>query len=187
MKLSGIFKTALILTWPGLVLVLTLSCGKKSETTQQSTTAESRGKDTQPAATSRLSHPFPPTLLKDLINKITPSEQILNGKNTVIIFISTTCDPCSEEIERWKPLLPNLKPPFQVIGISSESIEELSLYSKARKVFLPLYTDPSGSLIDYFSISTYPTIVGVTKDQIVKFIHPGQAGSLPPAQYLQAF
>jgi peroxiredoxin len=186
-KVSGSIKMVLTLALLDFVLALTLSCGKKSDSTQKTTPVESERRNTQSAEISRLSQPFPPTLLKDLINKVTPSDQILTGKNTVIIFISTTCDPCSEEIERWKPVLPNLKPPYQVIGISSETIEELSLYSRAHKVFLPLYSDPSGSLIDYFSISSYPTVMGVTPDRIVKFIRPGHVGSLYPAQYLQAF
>ena len=174
-----------------VVLALTsanLSCGKDKNSSSQkgSTSAASENQSIQGDA-SRLSQPFPSVLLKDLTDKVVPTDQILTGKNTIVLFISPTCAPCSDEIKRWKPLVPTLPPSFQVIGISADPVAELALYVKEQQINFPTYSDPSEALIEYFKISTYPTIVGVTPEKIVKFIRPGYSGSLTPSQYLQAF
>ena len=165
-----------------------LNCGKNKNSSSQegSSSAASEDQSIQGDA-SRLSHPFPSVLLKDLTDKVVPTEQILAGKNTVVLFISPTCSPCSDEIKRWKSVVPTLLPPFQVIGISADPVAELALYVKEQQINFPTYSDPSEALIEYFKISTYPTIVGVTPEKIVKFIRPGYLGSLNPSQYLQTF
>jgi len=83
--------------------------------------------------------------------------------------------------------VPTLPPSFQVIGVSADPVAELALYVKEQQINFPTYSDPSEALIDYFKISTYPTIVGVTQERTVKFIRPGYSGSLTPSQYMQAF
>ena len=182
--LFGIISIVIVL---GLISA-SLNCGKDKNSSSQkgSSSAASENQSIQGDA-SRLSHPFPSVLLKDLTDKVVPTEQILAGKNTVVLFISPTCAPCSDEIKRWKPLVPTLPPPFQVIGISADPVAELALYAKEQQINFPTYSDPSEALIEYFKISTYPTIVGVTPDRVVKFIRPGYSGSLNPSQYLQAF
>ena len=168
--------------------LLNLNCAKQNDNPGPSSqTQPTQKKESRPGEASRLSQPFPSLLLKDLNDRVVPSDQILAGKKSVVIFLSTTCQPCTDEIERWKPLHPNLEPAYQVIGISAEPIAELALYSQERQINFPVYSDASELLVDYFSISTYPTIVGVTPDRIVKFIRPGYAADLKPAQYLQAF
>jgi peroxiredoxin len=174
-----------------IVVALTsanLSCGKNknSSSREGSSSATSENQSIQGDA-SRLSHPFPSVLLKDLTDKVVPTDQILAGKNTVVLFISPTCSPCSDEIKRWKSVVPTLLPPFQVIGISADPVAELALYVKEQQINFSTYSDPSEALIEYFKISTYPTIVGVTPEKIVKFIRPGYSGSLNPSQYLQTF
>jgi|GEM_PF-5571837 len=165
-----------------------LSCGRNKNNSGQKngSAAKTEGQSGQVDA-SRLSHPFPSVLLKNLEDRIVPSDQILDGKNTVVLFISPTCSPCSDEIKRWKPVVPTLPPSFQVIGVSADPVAELALYVKEQQINFPTYSDPSEALIDYFKISTYPTIVGVTQERTVKFIRPGYSGSLTPSQYMQAF
>ena len=174
-----------------IVVALTsanLSCGKdKNSSSREGSSSATSEKQSIPGDASRLSQPFPSVLLKDLTDKVVPTEQILAGKNTVVLFISPTCSPCSDEIKRWKSVVPTLLPPFQVIGISADPVAELALYVKEQQINFPTYSDPSEALIEYFKISTYPTIVGVTPEKIVKFIRPGYSGSLNPSQYLQAF
>lgn len=178
-------------SWVGILLVwllLGLGCTQKQEVSKEVSRQESdQSPKNQPADASRLSQPFPSVFLKDLSNKVVPADQLLEGKNTVILFISPTCQPCSDEIERWKPYLPSLQPPFQVIGISPEPPAELVLYVKEHQINFPLYSDPAGTLVEYFSLSTYPTLVGVTTQRIVKFIRPGYASDLTPTHYLRAF
>lgn len=174
----------------GLLVCLAagLSCGKKQNSPQ---TADSQKPAKLPemlsADASQLSRPFPSVLLKDLNDKIVAGDRILEGKKTVVLFISPTCEPCSEEVEKWKPYLPNVKPPFQVIGISPDPVGELALYAKEHQINFPVYSDPSGKLVEHFSLSTYPTVVGVTADRIVKFIQPGYRAHLSPVQYFRAF
>jgi len=171
-----------------MCLLLGLSCTQKKEASKEISQEQSdQSPQNQPADASRLSQPFPSVFLKDLSNKVVPADQLLEGKNTVILFISPTCEPCSDEIERWKSYLPSLQPPFQVIGISPDRPAELLLYVKEQQINFPLYSDPAGTLVGYFSLSTYPTLVGVTPQRIVKFIQPGYHTGITPARLLRAF
>ncbi|OGC88977.1 MAG: hypothetical protein A2142_03540 [candidate division Zixibacteria bacterium RBG_16_48_11] len=168
------------------MLITGLSCSKKKEP-QKTSQSESEPQTGLSVDAARLSRPFPSVILKDLRDKVIASDQILHGKNTVVMFISPTCEPCSEEIAKWKPVVPTLDKSFQVIGVSSDPVSELVYYVKEYQINFQVYSDPAAELAGYFSISTYPTVVGVTPQGIVKFIRPGYSAQLSPARYLQAF
>lgn len=183
-RAGDVLALAGLLVW----LLAGLSCSRKQDSSgSNQSQPPAQSEKASPAYSSKLSQPFPSVLLKDLQDKVVPSDQILEGKNTVVLFVSPTCEPCSQEIEKWRPYVTSLRPPFQVIGISADSPGELSLYAKERRINFPLYSDPSAALVEYFSLSIYPTLVGVTPQRIVKFVRPGNLAGLSPAQYLKAF
>ena len=169
-----------------LMLITGFSCSKKKGP-QETSQSESEPQTGLSVDAARLSRPFPSVILKDLEDKVIASDRILHGKNTVVMFISPACEPCAEEIAKWKPIIPTLEKSFQVIGISSDPISELVYYVQEYQINFPVYSDPAADLVGYFSISTYPTLVGVTPQGIVKFIRPGYSAQLSPSRFLQAF
>jgi peroxiredoxin len=181
MARQGVLATSLL----SACLLLISGCGRKQESSGPSPNPESDQPNIGQIEVSKLSRHFPSVLLKDLEGKVVPTDLILEGKRTVVMFISPTCSPCAKEIEKWKPLMTDLEPGYQVIGISPDPAAELSYYAKEQQINFPVYSDPSGALVDYFSLSTYPTLIGVTEQRIVKYIRPGHSARISPPQYLQ--
>ncbi|MCI0531240.1 MAG: TlpA family protein disulfide reductase [candidate division Zixibacteria bacterium] len=175
-----------------LIVALSLSgivgCSRDGQKLSERDKSESYESPSSPSVdNSRLSQPFPKILINGLDGNIVPTDQIFSDRNTVVILISTTCEPCSKEVARWKSYAADLSYQYQIIGICFEPVEEVAAYVRENGINFPVYSEPGGQLVEYFTVSTYPTIVGVTAQGVVKYITPGYREGISPQRYLDLF
>ncbi|MGH8004327.1 MAG: peroxiredoxin family protein, partial [Limisphaerales bacterium] len=113
------------------------------------------------------------------------SGKLLAGKKTVLMFFTSDCGHCVKAIERWDSAYIDLNMPFQIIGISYETLDKLRGYKLSRSVGFPFYRDPDGEFTGQHKIQTYPTFIGVDEKGRIAFVDVGNWPHKPVRGYLK--
>lgn len=105
--------------------------------------------------------------------RTTNFSEILKGKKSVILFLTTECSFCSELVNRWAATYPEISSEYQVIGVSYERIDRLKEYQQSQKVPFPLFNDSLGKFTSRYKIDAYPTIIGLNAKREIVFVEFG--------------
>ncbi|MFH1615648.1 MAG: TlpA disulfide reductase family protein [Planctomycetota bacterium] len=106
-------------------------------------------------------------------NKITISE--LKGKRVVLDFWATWCPPCKEEIPHFIELRKTTEPDkLVIIGISSESAEEIKAFAEKQKINYPLIAVSDEKLPEpYNKITSIPTTFFIDSNGVIESVLAG--------------
>lgn len=133
----------------------------------------------------KVGQPFPVYKFAALSTEQADLYQSLEGKKSVVIFLTTDCDYCVKVMARWDSVYRNVSHKYQVVGISYEPLEKLKDYQKEIQLTFPLYNDLQEKFTGKYKIDTYPTILGINEKREIVFIDFGNRPKKPVKDYLK--
>lgn len=117
---------------------------------------------------------FPDEKYTDAEGRLKDFGSLLHGRNSLILFSSTGCEPCYELLESFDTkYLELLRPDVQVLACFPIDSRPLSdEYLKVTSKMQVIFTDIEYWLLKY-DMGFWPTVIGVDKNGIVKHIQLG--------------
>ncbi len=110
----------------------------------------------------------------------------VDGKKSVLFFLTTDCGFCNEAIGRWANAYSKFKSKYQVVGISYEKMDVLKEYQVKKKVPFPLFNDSLGKFTAEYKIDAYPTLIGINEKREIVFIEFGNRPKKAIEDYLRS-
>jgi peroxiredoxin len=127
-----------------------------------------------PSSASR--RPLPPHHLIDLNRQGVAPEELSRGR-VLLVFMTTSCEPCVEEARIISRLADAPPPGLKVFGVSFERTAQVATFVKEFDLKFAMLTDPNAELIRALDLHHFPTAVlvedglvaaswrGVTRDE----------------------
>jgi cytochrome c biogenesis protein CcmG, thiol:disulfide interchange protein DsbE len=120
---------------------------------------------------------FPNVKIKTLKNKTISTDDILDGKLTLVNFWATYCVPCRKEMKFMSQFFLDYKDSsFQVVGISiddSRTAKRVKSVIKSKKLVYPIFLDTDNKLYGKFNTSAMPLSVLVDSSGYIVWEHTG--------------
>jgi thiol-disulfide isomerase/thioredoxin len=96
------------------------------------------------------------------------------GKVVIVDFWATWCGPCRATMPALDALYRKYKDKgLEIIGVSSESLEELKAFQAAGKQAYPMFNDVSQLTTRQYQSYAYPTLVVIDRKGIIQRIEVG--------------
>ncbi len=177
-----------IQTWTIGVLAGTLAlglgaCGKEqgaaSRTPPSHTRAEVRLDEPGPI---RPGTTFPNVSLTTLDGRTLGADELLLGKQSLVLFASTTCEACHELIETWSKEADGLPGDVQIVTVLDEDVDFARKWREKTGFMFPLFCDTRSAFSQEHDMSVYPTVVGVSPEGRVKFVMRAATPLFTPAR-----
>lgn len=116
---------------------------------------------------------FPDHILGGLDGKEQSFLDLIRGKKTIAIFITTECPHCELLINKSDSVYQQLSRELQLLAISFETVEKLRSYRALKNMMIPLYNDKNGRFTGKYKIDGFPTLVGIDQNGRIRFVEVG--------------
>lgn len=115
---------------------------------------------------------LPPLSVKALSGKeiFLPGLQRQSG---LLIFFSTSCAYCREELQFWNSMGRELNQSLEIRCISVNTAEETTAFLSEQSIELPAYTADHKAVRDRFRINRVPSLFVVDKEGTIKAYFAG--------------
>lgn len=133
------------------------------------TTAQQRALGTHPDLENKIGKHFPIEDYKNEKGRNFTADD-LKGKNTLINFWSTTCEPCLEELPYLNTLQETLGDKANFIAITYDNKEKVTGFVEKRQFNFLHITDSGSQLKSYFPVVRNPMTFILDKNGTVKEI-----------------
>lgn len=162
-----------------LVCVVLVGCGNRDEGTAASSgaanagTAIARAPGLPPPGTVTPLEPrmkFPPVPVKGLDGQATDAAALVQGRDSIVLFISLGCESCEDLTALWTRLQGELPQGLNVIGVANEEPDFAKKYLAEHPFPFPLYCDTGAVFEESFKIRAYPSVVGVLDNGSVAYV-----------------
>ncbi len=111
--------------------------------------------------------------------------QTLEGKKSLMVFLSTDCHPCGALTDKFNEEYPKAGTEYKLVGISYEPLPKMMQYRDEKKLTFPLYQDTLGKFTAQYGIDSYPTLIGLNEKQQIVFIEFGNKKGEDLGDYLK--
>ncbi len=128
---------------------------------------------------------FPNYTFMGLDGQMADLQKTLEGKKSLLVFLSTDCHPCGELTKKFTEEYPKAGADYKLLGISYEPLPKLTQYREERKVSFPVYQDMLGKFTAQYGINSFPTLVGLNEKQQIVFIEFGNRERQDLEDYLK--
>ncbi len=126
--------------------------------------------------------PFPDLNVYALDGEKVSSDSLVEGKNSVVLFISTSCDVCAGMIETWRTLEYQIPDTMSVIAIVDEEFDFAREWAEQDQFPFPLYVDTRSAFALRHGVEHYPTAVGVAPDGTILYVRRGVSDMFTPSR-----
>lgn len=99
----------------------------------------------------------------------------LQGQPGVLIWVSTHCSACLEELREWRDLRPDLT----VLVAGFEPLEDLVALARRERLVFPVLHEGNGILLHHHEATKFPTVMGLDGNGRVRTVRSGRG--TPPA------
>ncbi|HMD96003.1 MAG TPA: redoxin family protein [Terriglobia bacterium] len=136
----------------------------------------------------RAREPFAPDFAFTSLEGETVSNAVLRGKVVLLDFWGTWCGPCRESV----PMLVDIRKkyldrPFQMVGISSDDDQQAwKNFIASHRMDWPEYIDLSGEVRRAFTVDSYPTLIVLDRDGVIRFRQSGLMAGLSEEELEEA-
>lgn len=97
----------------------------------------------------------------------------LRGKNVLLVFWSTQCDYCKNELEELKKFADTYRGQIVVLAVNyMETPHSVSVYEKEQQINFPVVIDANGSIFSKYKIDGTPYHFLIDKDGKIAVIFP---------------
>jgi peroxiredoxin len=165
-------------------LVLGLAaCQKQAERAPRNPSARSeRGIDLDEPGPIRPGTTFPNVTLTTLDGRTLGADDLLLGKQSLVLFASTTCEACHDLIEAWTKDAAGLPGDVQIVTILDEDVDFARQWRKKTSYRFPLFCDTKSAFSERHDMHVYPTVVGVSPEGRIKFVMKAATPLFTPAR-----
>jgi len=162
-------------------LVAIISCGKGED--HADTAAQ--GTDLPPAGPLEPKHSVPDVPLTDLEGYPVQTAALLEGRDTILLFVSLGCEACEDLVRSWKGLRDQIPDDVQVLAIADDEPEYARKFAEEHGFPFPLYCDEKGRFTHRYKVNLFPTVVGVPSDGRIAFVGSAVSPEFTPAQAVE--
>jgi peroxiredoxin len=133
----------------------------------------------------RAGDPFPSV---DLIANadsvgVTPhvdSRDVIVGREALVFFLSSDCEPCTEAVNRWSDALAGMPGDVLVFGVIDEAPQARDRYAAVNDVMFPILSDSADAFGRRYGMEVYPTVVAVDANGTMVFVRHGVDAGFTP-------
>lgn len=100
--------------------------------------------------------PLPPHRLANLNRQEVAADELSRGR-VLLVFMTTSCEPCVEEAKVISRLHAAAPPTLKIFGVSFERPAQLETFVKEFDLKFTMLTDPNAQLIRALDIHHFPT------------------------------
>jgi peroxiredoxin len=156
------------------------SCGGGSDsaeeaTPEQTTPEQTTPEQTPPEQTAREGRlepgqTFPDVSVYDLEGTETSTDRLTRGHDSLVFFVSLSCDVCEEVMESWREQIDQIPDHLTVFAVTEEEVRFARQFAELHDFPFPLYCDEQGIFATRYLMSVFPSVVAVTGQGRIAFI-----------------
>lgn len=138
---------------------------------------------TPPAPLER-GQPFPDVVVTGLDSVKVNTADLVRGHETIVLFISTACETCSDLMKVWDRRADVVPAEVKVVLIVDEEVDYAAKYAAKSGIRFPLYCDTRSVFARQHKMEIYPTAVMVRADGTMSFVRRGVTPLFTPDRAL---
>ena len=98
----------------------------------------------------------------------------------IILFVSVSCDPCTEMTKAWYPYSKDLPEGVRIIGICQDPLDYARIYVQRTGFPFPLYCDTNKIFDEEYDMNIYPSVIGAYAGGQIAFVIHGMGEDVTP-------
>ena len=129
--------------------------------------------------------PFPDVKLFDLEGEPVSTRSLLKSRDTIVLFLSTSCEVCAATIETWKQFRDQIPEGSNIFGVVAEEPDFAKKWAAVEAPPFPLYCDPDDLFSTRYHVEGRPVVVGVNAEGTILYALPGVTDFFLPSQAIK--
>lgn len=98
---------------------------------------------------------------------------LIGGRNAVLIFLSTTCNPCGDLAAEWRDVFLDYGDTYELVGVSSEAAVAVESFVAKWGLPFPILIDADRRFASEYHIEASPTFLGIDPNGSIAFSEIG--------------
>src|SRR4030067_2329121 len=91
----------------------------------------------------------------------------------IVLLMTTSCDFCAKEIEKWKEEKQDLPSGVQLLAISPDSLNRLATYTQEKGIDFTMLCDKDGKFFEQHEVKSFPGLLLVDENKKVVKVFSG--------------
>ncbi len=100
-------------------------------------------------------------------------QDVTAGRKAILIFLSTTCTPCTDLAAEWHDVFPGFAAEYEIVGVSSESPSAVDEFVRRWDITFPVLLDHERRFSSEYRIEAAPTLLGIDENGLITFAEIG--------------
>ena len=113
------------------------------------------------------------------------SRALIAGREALVLFLSSNCEPCTESVQRWSQSVEDLPDNVLLFGVIDCTPEERRAYVLANDVTFPVLSDSADVYGREHEMEVFPTVVAVDASGSMVFVRHGIDEGFTPSVALE--
>lgn len=101
------------------------------------------------------------------------SRELIAGREALVFFMSTQCEPCAEAVRRWSESATELPPGVALFGVIDQPPDARDAYVSTNGVAFSVFSDSAGVFGSEYGMQVFPTVVATNANGTMVFVRHG--------------